>query len=235
MLEFIGKIVTERKVRLFAVACCRRIDRLLPHKAHRIALDVAEQFADGIVSLAPLEEACGQAKAYAGLASWAVVAACMPISPLCPKCGAPMSLRHGQRGLLFHECSSDPKCPETWPSLEGIVGYATSVAAEAAVCEHTTEYEMACNAEVSKQAQLMRDIIGNPFHPASINPAWLTPTAACEERAFPSGEFDPDRLAVLADALEEVGCENAEILAHLRSPGPHVRGCWPVDLILGKE
>lgn len=163
MLEFIGNMVTERKVRLFAVACCRRIDRLLPHKGQRIALDVAEQFADGIVSLAPLAEACGQAKAYAGLASCAVAAACTPIVPLCPKCAAPMSLRHGQRGLLFHECSSAPKCPEACPSLQGIVGYATGVAAEAAVCEHTMGYEMACNAEVSEQSQLMRDIIGNPF------------------------------------------------------------------------
>jgi hypothetical protein len=44
-----------------------------------------------------------------------------------------------------------------------------------------------------------------------------------------------DRLQVLADALEEAGCDNADILAHCRSPGPHVRGCWVVDLILGKS
>jgi hypothetical protein len=46
---------------------------------------------------------------------------------------------------------------------------------------------------------------------------------------------DPQRLAVLADALEEAGCNDAEILTHLRSPGPHVRGCWALDLILGKQ
>ena len=45
----------------------------------------------------------------------------------------------------------------------------------------------------------------------------------------------PERLAVLFDALEEAGCDDAEILNHLRSPGPHVRGCWAVDLLLGKE
>ena len=49
-----------------------------------------------------------------------------------------------------------------------------------------------------------------------------------DERAF-------DRLPILADALEDAGCDNADILAHLRSPGPHVRGCWAVDLILGKK
>jgi hypothetical protein len=59
--------------------------------------------------------------------------------------------------------------------------------------------------------------------------------AAYDDRELPSGHLDPARLAVLADALEEAGCTNADILSHCRSPGPHVRGCWVVDLILGKE
>ena len=52
---------------------------------------------------------------------------------------------------------------------------------------------------------------------------------------MPAGTLDNTRLAVLADALEEAGCTEADILGHLRGPGPHVRGCWVVDLILGKE
>ena len=58
---------------------------------------------------------------------------------------------------------------------------------------------------------------------------------AYDERLMPSGELDLGRLAVLSDALEEAGCTSAEILTHLRSPGPHVRGCWALDLILGKS
>jgi hypothetical protein len=58
--------------------------------------------------------------------------------------------------------------------------------------------------------------------------------AAYEERCLPGGELDNGRLAVLADALEEAGSTDADILGHLRGPGPHVRGCWVVDLILGK-
>jgi hypothetical protein len=91
------------------------------------------------------------------------------------------------------------------------------------------------------QCFLMRDIFGNPFRPVSLNPAWLTPTvttlasAAYEDRNLPSGELDAARLAILADALEEAECDNADILNHLRSPAPHVRGCWAVDLLLGKE
>ena len=88
---------------------------------------------------------------------------------------------------------------------------------------------------------LIRCLFGSPFRPASIDPAWLAPlvldlaAVAFEERILPSGELDPDRLAVLSDALEEAGCDDEDILNHLRDPGPHVRGCWAVDLVLGKE
>jgi hypothetical protein len=88
------------------------------------------------------------------------------------------------------------------------------------------------------RAALIRDIFGNPFRPVHFDDTWRTPdvvtlaTAAYEQRTLPGGELDPHRLAVLADALEEVGAAG-EVVAHLRSEGPHVRGCWAVDLILG--
>jgi hypothetical protein len=59
-------------------------------------------------------------------------------------------------------------------------------------------------------------------------------SAIYEERALPEGTFDPGRLAVLADALEEVGAADPDLLGHLRGPGPHVRGCFAVDAVLGK-
>ena len=59
--------------------------------------------------------------------------------------------------------------------------------------------------------------------------------AAYEDRSLPAGTLDPTRLALLADALEEVGCDNADLLSHLRGPGRHVRGCWPVDLLTGRR
>jgi hypothetical protein len=59
--------------------------------------------------------------------------------------------------------------------------------------------------------------------------------AAHDERELPSGHLDPARLAVLADALEEAGCTDDGIVAHLRGPGPHVRGCWALDRLLGRE
>ena len=72
---------------------------------------------------------------------------------------------------------------------------------------------------------MLRDIFGNPFRPVAFAPAWRSPDAVglagaiYAERAF-------DRLPILADALEEAGCDNADVLAHLRGDGPHVRGCW---------
>ena len=61
------------------------------------------------------------------------------------------------------------------------------------------------------------------------------PPTSATVRAVWLADLDPDRLAVLADALEEAGCDNADLLSHLRGPGPHVRGCWALDLLLGKE
>jgi hypothetical protein len=88
---------------------------------------------------------------------------------------------------------------------------------------------------------LLRDIVGNPFRSIALDPACLTPSIVCLAQAAYSegtllrGELDGTRLAVLADALEEAGCNEHAFLCHLRGPGPHVRGCWPVDLIVEKE
>jgi hypothetical protein len=92
--------------------------------------------------------------------------------------------------------------------------------------------------------EFLHDIFRNPFRPVTINPAALAwndaiivrlAQAAYERRHLPAGTLDNARLAILADALEEAGCTDAGILGHLRGPGPHVRGCWPVDLCLGKS
>lgn len=91
--------------------------------------------------------------------------------------------------------------------------------------------------QVSENAALcstLRDIIGNPFRPAAADPSWLTPSVtALAARIYEQRDFD--RFHKLADALEAAGCECAEILAHCRADGPHIRGCWALDLVLGKN
>jgi hypothetical protein len=98
--------------------------------------------------------------------------------------------------------------------------------------------------ERSAQAALLRDVF-NPFRPARlVQPAWRAwgggtvarlAQAAYEEWALPAGILDITRLCILADALEDAGCTDAELLGHLRGPGPHLRGCWAIDAVLGKS
>lgn len=83
-------------------------------------------------------------------------------------------------------------------------------------------------------AWLMHDTNGNPFRPVTLDPSWLTPTVRARaagiyaDRAF-------DRMPILADALQDTGCENEEVLNHCRQPAEHVRGCWVVDLFTGRS
>src|SRR5262249_31875427 len=91
------------------------------------------------------------------------------------------------------------------------------------------------------QASLVRCVFGNPFRPVSLSADWLTPAVlslaqvAYDERSPPSGELDSQQLGVLADALEDAGCADRAILDHCRGPGTHMRGCWVVDLLLGRD
>jgi len=84
------------------------------------------------------------------------------------------------------------------------------------------------------QCVLLRDIFGNPFRPVVFDPRWQSETAVAlakgiyADRAF-------DRMPILADALEEAGCDNFDVLNHCRGDGPHVRGCWVVDLLSGRS
>jgi hypothetical protein len=95
----------------------------------------------------------------------------------------------------------------------------------------------AVRAEAAAQADLVRDLFGNPFRRLCVPKAWLRTTgqqaveiarAIYEDRSF-------DELGILADALEEAGCTDIDVLEHLRGPGAHVRGCWAIDLIVGKK
>jgi hypothetical protein len=83
---------------------------------------------------------------------------------------------------------------------------------------------------------LIRDIFGNPFRPVAVDPSWLTWRNAAVTKLAQTIYDDRrfDLLPILADALQEAGCTNADILQHCHAPGPHVRGCWGVDLLLGK-
>lgn len=117
--------------------------------------------------------------------------------------------------------------------------YAANLAAEMcadAVSDVNDESDSDVQFDTERMAQviLLREIFGNPFRPATLDPNYLTPpvrtlaASIYEERAF-------DRLPILADLLEEAGCNQDEVLKHLRGTGVRVRGDWALDLVLGKE
>jgi hypothetical protein len=88
--------------------------------------------------------------------------------------------------------------------------------------------------EMRIQSGLIRDIFGNPFRPVEFDPAWRTSDVLLlaqgiyDEKAF-------DRMPIMADALQDAGCNSDDILTHLRDPdATHVRGCWALDLVLEK-
>ena len=82
-------------------------------------------------------------------------------------------------------------------------------------------------------ANEFRDVAGNPFRPVTFDPAWRTETVVGLATGIDeAGAYE--RLPILADALQEAGCEDEQVLSHARGPGPHVRGCWLIDMILGR-
>ncbi len=203
MLQYLHQQGKMRKLRLFAVACCRRLDHLPVVKRARTAVDLAERFADGVVAKAGMLEA---SKAAWAAARWTRDAA------------RTANVAASGASAAFDD-------------VDDLYGLANAA----------TKSEGLYEPQRAAQFELFREIFGNPFRPVAIDPSWRTGAslklaqAAYDERALPSGEMDPGCLAALSDALEEAGCTDAAILSHLRSPGPHVRGCWPVDLVLAKE
>lgn len=83
-------------------------------------------------------------------------------------------------------------------------------------------------------ADLLREVFGNPFLPVGFDPGWRTEAAvALARQLYESGEFGA--MPILGDALQDAGCETNDILAHCHGPGPHARGCWVADMVLGRS
>jgi hypothetical protein len=222
-----------RQLRLFACACCRRAWHLLPERQLSRALQACERYADGLAggaersaARAEAHEAAGRAGAIPrGMAARGVWCAA-EADALSAACGAHIYAANAR----MHEALA--AAGDFHSAREGRPLTATESRAVAG---------RAIGAEWGRHCLLARDIFGNPFRPVSVCPACRAPQvvalaqAAYEQRELPAGHLDPARLAVLADALEEADCDQADLLGHLRGPGEHVRGCWAVDLLLGKE
>jgi hypothetical protein len=215
LLEYLRGKASDRKLRLFAVACCQRPYYQVADERHRKAVQLAERMADEDVD----EEewrVVHQAALELWQAAWAASLAAQQEAP---------------RGTPEVESlvDADMATAAGWVILED--GW------EAAYQVTGVEWDEKHADEASHQLALLRDIFDNPFRPVPIDSSWVLLNGGIvvnlaqgiyDERAF-------DRLPILADSLEEAGCHDADILGHCRQPGEHVRGCWVVDSLLGKE
>jgi hypothetical protein len=218
--------VSDRKARLFECACLRRLWDWLGDERRRSPIELLERDAAG--------SAMPEDVIAAGLvlreARWA--ATCV---------------MGGMWNQSFHEWENAATdawstAKRTCEAMDIAAGRLVRVAAGLEDDRPDDEQRLP---EERAQCHLLRCIFPSPFHPPpgidrSVR-AWRDrcvvslAASAYEERELPSGILDASRLAILADALEDAGCNESEVLAHLRGPGPHVRGCFALDAVLGKS
>ena len=201
---------SDRKLRLFACACCRLVWHLLPDLCHRLVVAV-ERYVGKELGSSDLTSL------FSGYYSHEVSS---PVSG-----GKQAAEAVGYLGWNWRWGRNTNKWQESYTAGR-VARSAAEALAKSIVWEEARQREV----------QLLHDIFGNRFRPSKIDKTWLrwndrtVPRIALgiyEERAF-------DRMPILADALLDAGCDNEELLTHCRSPGPHVRGCWAVDLLLGE-
>jgi hypothetical protein len=216
MLAFLGDKASDRKLRLFAVACCRRLWHLLLDKRSREAVEVAERYADGQATNEELETA--------SVAADAVWHADMK--------RAAKEGKWDRRSRLPYYGASAAAYNVAIPL--GWWGAAPAFVSPDQIARETVPDS---GTEGAAQCVLLWDIFGNPFRPITLDPAWLTwhegLLVSMARQMYDSRDFRD--VPVLADALEDAGCQDQDILAHCRSGGEHVRGCWVVDLVLGRS
>lgn len=218
MLERLRGSASDRKLKLFAVACCRRIDLLVVEDESRSAIDLCEVASDHEV---PEQQRM--------LAYWR-------------SHGPVVEFAARQERVLSEAAAAAERCIEGGLEAGEILANVTTVAKRAANAETLARREggyVGLSADglepLEWQARLVRCLFGPlGFRQLGLDPSWLTSDVLAlsqciyDERTF-------DQLPILADALTDAGCGDEDILNHLRSDGPHVRGCWVIDLLLGKS
>lgn len=196
----------DRQVGLFLVACCRQVEHLIAAPHLPQILAAGERYAEGLISSSTMQR-------------W--------LSKL-------PELKYPNGGAAW---------TALWYLINRRYDYhpgrvVGALVAEARRGKQRGKAEALAAAAEGHLCDLLRDVVGNAFRPRPAHdPAWLAvnggivsrlATNAYQDRAFAD-------LPILADGLEDAGCADADLLEHLRGPGPHVRGCWALDVVLGKS
>jgi hypothetical protein len=217
MLQYVylrnGGMVNQRKLRLFGLACCRRIWPRLADPRSRRAIEVAERYVDGFATEEELDDA--SAGAYAAWdAEWDLDE------------WEQATLAAGEQGqsLPLSAAAYNSTVPPEWWG-----GAPAFVAPNEIIRDAATDRKV----EGSGQCSLLRDIF-NLFRMVTPDPIWLTPQVVALARTiYDNRAFD--LMPTLSNELAEAGCTNAEFMIHCRAAGEHVRGCWVIDALLGRE
>lgn len=223
MLMFLRSKASDRKLRLFACACCRQYCYMLVAETLD-ALDVAEKFADGLVG--PGERKLARERALN--AGW-----CRDESTRHSR-GPAKSCVANALARRSYEAAARVSHISQYLGVPHKTDRSNSASLVSGVRERSLDRDGSPKEQKALQTRMLHDLFDNLYYLVAIDPSWLTSTVVAlargiyDDRAF-------DRLPILADALQDAGCENADVLAHCRGEGPHVRGCWVVDLLLGKE
>ena len=224
---------TERRLRLYAHACCSRISRLLPALYHD-ALDVIERDADGRAGRREWATVCGSVVGHAQ-----ELAAALPPPGPWPDTDlstTDLYAHHASQAV----CAAFRAIDLNDPFPDWIVQLVTGVITATQLAPLWRYPEVPRNSPASADVfmrreltNLVREIFGNPFRVPTCDPAWLSSDAlVLVSQMYESRDFSA--MPILADALQDAGCDNPDVLDHCQGPGPHVRGCWVVDLVLGK-
>ncbi|MFO0798218.1 MAG: hypothetical protein U0804_12140 [Gemmataceae bacterium] len=204
-----------RKIRLFAVACCRRVWDYYPTDAQRELVVALEDYVENRVPWKVVQAKRKPAREWVDRAFRDEIQA-MPYRD-------PYEPGETERPLTPLTYA---RCPiyATDTDVRDVMNVAR---------DSMTNRLWAAGDHDPEQCDWLRCIFGNPYEPVTFEPSWRTEAVVGLARGmYESRDFGP--MPVLADALEDAGCASADILAHCRGPGPHVRGCWVVDLVLGK-
>jgi hypothetical protein len=218
--------VSARKLRLYACASCRQIGGLLIDERSRRAVEVGERHADGLATDEELRAAQS--------AAWEALNA-LTVAPMSDAGQSRVTWKLQTRKVTPWLYAARAAVEVVRGAPEGAIAAAVRAALEAATEWGDTKWATQA-AGAAVRAALLRELVGNPFRPPELDPAWLEwrgrTVLRIAQAIYDESRFE--ELPVLADALEEAGCTDADLLAHCRG-GEHFRGCWVVDLILSKD
>jgi hypothetical protein len=215
LLDCLGRPVSLRKARLFGIACCRRVWDLMTDKDWRSAIELVERLEVGEADPKEVRKVRAEMRSK--------------------ERAMRRQRRSGWQGMLrrvFLELVDyifqEPRIVAKHDNAD--MRWLWNPVASATHGAHHGDMTY-YHRELSAQADLLREILGDPFGPIRFDPSWRTTIVAGLAGMFYAQQTFED-LPIVADALEEAGCDNQDILTHLRSPGPHVRGCWALDFAL---